>query len=34
MYQVVYQIVYQQNVVGNNECKEYFGTAEGELKLR
>ena len=27
-------IVYQANVVTNNECKEYFGTAEGELKLR
>ena len=27
-------IVYQANVVTNNECKEYFGTAEGECKLR
>ena len=27
-------IVYQANVVTNNECKEYFGTAEGEFKLR
>ena len=27
-------IVYQANVVNNNEYKEYFGTAEGEFKLR
>ena len=27
-------IVFQANVVTNNECKEYFGTAEGEFKLR
>ena len=27
-------IVYEANVVANNECKEYFGTAEGEFKLR
>ena len=27
-------IVYQANVVTNNEYKEYFGTAEGEFKLR
>ena len=27
-------IVYQANVITNNECKEYFGTAEGEFKLR
>ena len=27
-------IVYQANVVTNNECEEYFGTAEGEFKLR
>ena len=27
-------IVYQANVVTNNECKKYFGTAEGEFKLR
>ena len=27
-------IVYQANVVTNNECKEYFGTAEGEFELR
>ena len=27
-------IVYQPNVITNNECKEYFGTAEGEFKLR
>ena len=27
-------IVYQANVVTNNECKEYFRTAEGEFKLR
>ena len=26
-------IVYQANVVTNNECKEYFETAEGEFKL-
>ena len=26
--------VYQANVITNNQCKEYFGTAEGELKLR
>ena len=26
-------IVYQANIVANNECKEYFGTAEGEFKL-
>ena len=26
-------IVYQANVVTNNECKEYFETAEGELKF-
>ena len=26
--------VYQANVITNNECKEYFGTAEGEFKLR
>ena len=25
-------IVYQANVVTNNECKEYFGTPEGEFK--
>ena len=27
-------IVYQAYVATNNECKEYFGTAEGEFKLR
>ena len=27
-------IVYQANVITNNECKEHFGTAEGEFKLR
>ena len=27
-------LVYQANVVTNNEFREYFGTAEGELKLR
>ena len=27
-------IVYQVNVVTNNECKEYFETAEGKFKLR
>ena len=27
-------IVYQANIVTNNECKESFGTAEGEFKLR
>ena len=27
-------IVYQAKVVTNNECKEYFETAEGEFKLR
>ena len=27
-------IVYQANVIANNKCKEYFGTAEGEFKLR
>ena len=27
-------IVYQANVVTNNECKEYFETAEGEFKIR
>ena len=27
-------IVYQANVITNNQCKEYFGTAEGEFKLR
>ena len=27
-------IVYQANAVTNNEYKEYFGTAEGEFKLR
>ena len=27
-------IVYQADVVTNNECKEYFGTAEGEFELR
>ena len=27
-------VVYQTNVVTNNECKEYFGTAEREFKLR
>ena len=27
-------IVYQANVITNNECKEYFGTVEGEFKLR
>ena len=26
-------IVYQANVIVNNECKEYFGTAEGGFKL-
>ena len=26
-------IAYQANVITNNECKEYFGTAEGEFKL-
>ena len=26
-------IVCQVNVITNNECKEYFGTAEGEFKL-
>ena len=25
--------VYQANIITNNECKEYFGTAEGEFKL-
>ena len=25
--------MYQANVVTNNECKEYFGTAAGEFKL-
>ena len=25
--------VYQVNVITNNECKEYFKTAEGEFKL-
>ena len=25
--------MYQANIVTNNECKEYFGTAEGEFKL-
>ena len=27
-------IAYQANVITNNQCKEYFGTAEGEFKLR
>ena len=27
-------IVYQANLVTNNECKEYFEIAEGEFKLR
>ena len=27
-------IVHHANVVTNNECKEYFGTAEREFKLR
>ena len=27
-------VVYQANVITNNECKEYFGTVEGEFKLR
>ena len=27
-------IAYQANAITNNECKEYFETAEGELKLR
>ena len=27
-------IGYLANVVTNNECKEYFGTGEGEFKLR
>ena len=27
-------IVYQANVVANNECKECFGTAKGKFKLR
>ena len=27
-------IVYQANVVVKNECKEYFGTAEGKFKFR
>ena len=26
-------IVYQANVITNNECKEYFGTSEGKFKL-
>ena len=26
--------MYQANVITNNECKEHFGTAEGEFKLR
>ena len=26
-------ILYQANVITNNDCKEYFGTAEGEFKL-
>ena len=26
-------IVYQTNVLTNNECNEYFGTAEGKSKL-
>ena len=26
--------MYQAKVVANSECKEYFGTAEGEFKLR
>ena len=26
-------IVYQANVIANNECKEYLRTAEGEFKL-
>ena len=26
--------MYQANAVTNNECKEYFGTAEGEFELR
>ena len=26
--------MYQANAVNNNEYKEYFGTAEGEFKLR
>ena len=25
--------LYQANVITNNECKEYFGTVEGEFKL-
>ena len=27
-------IVYQANVVTNNDCKEYFRTAKEEFKLR
>ena len=27
-------VVYPANVVTNNKCNEYFGTAEGEFKLR
>ena len=27
-------IVYQANVITNNECKEYFGIVQGEFKLR
>ena len=27
-------IAYQANAITNNECKEYFGTAEREFKLR
>ena len=26
--------VYEANVPTNNECKEYFGTAQGEFTLR
>ena len=26
--------MYQANVITNIECKEYFGTAEGEFELR
>ena len=26
-------VLYQANVVVKNECKEYFGTAEGKLKF-
>ena len=26
--------MYQANVATNNECKKYFGRAEGEFKLR